>query len=90
MSSCVKPRPRASGMRDCRARIPLMYLARKLCEFPAVTKVDGLPPATSRSATGAQARKLVISYRAVRHSIRQGLIRSASLNYLDARTRSAT
>eukprot|EP00959_Pyramimonas_sp_CCMP1952_P268359 5611144-Pyramimonas_sp.AAC.1 len=43
----MNPRPRARGMRDCRDRIPFMYVARKLYEFPAVTKVYGLPPAPS-------------------------------------------
>eukprot|EP00959_Pyramimonas_sp_CCMP1952_P268966 5623818-Pyramimonas_sp.AAC.1 len=34
-SSFMKPRPRARGMRDCRARFPFMCIVRKLYEFPA-------------------------------------------------------
>eukprot|EP00959_Pyramimonas_sp_CCMP1952_P359060 7518289-Pyramimonas_sp.AAC.1 len=41
----MKPHPRARGMRDCRARMPLMYIERKLYELPATTEVDGSPPA---------------------------------------------
>eukprot|EP00959_Pyramimonas_sp_CCMP1952_P286985 6001569-Pyramimonas_sp.AAC.1 len=41
----MKPHPRARGMRDCRARVPLMCMARKLYEFRVIAKVDGLPPA---------------------------------------------
>eukprot|EP00959_Pyramimonas_sp_CCMP1952_P079025 1652048-Pyramimonas_sp.AAC.1 len=41
-SSFMRPRPRAR-----KARLPRPLCTRKLCEFPAVAKVDGLPPAPS-------------------------------------------
>ena len=44
-------------MKDMHARMPFKYKARKLYEFPAVTKVDGLPPAASGSVAGSAAQR---------------------------------
>eukprot|EP00959_Pyramimonas_sp_CCMP1952_P255910 5345367-Pyramimonas_sp.AAC.1 len=56
-------RSRASGMRDCCARVPSMHIARELYEFPAVTKVAEAE-LTSRSPAALARRGLLEPHRA--------------------------